>query len=265
MSVTRSHQTIGRGVAAPAAPRLPRHAGHGLYAWSAAAAFTIVLIGFARTYYLKFHFGTPALPWLLHVHGALMTSWFALFFAQTYLVASHRVRLHRRLGVLGAVLAVLMVVVGATVALHFGARDMHKPQTDGPPALMFMGFLFAALLEFSILVCAALLLRRRREYHKRLMLVACLSMVGPGLARIPCGHVPALAFLQSGGPGGLFALDILILYACVAWDTWRHRRLHPAFAIGLLLTAALDSPLIWHFLATPAWTHVATWLVSRLA
>ena len=242
-----------------------RRAHHGFYAWAGAAAFAIVLFGFARTYYLKVFFGAPALQWLLHVHGMLMTSWFALFFAQTYLVASHRVRLHRRLGVFGATLAILIVTVGATVALRFGAREMDKPQFGDPSALAFMGFLFAALLLFATLVGAALLLRRRREHHKRLMLLSCLSMIGPGLARIPFEHVPALHFLKTGGSSGLFSLDLLVLYTCVAYDTWRHRRLHPAFAAGVLLLAALNMPFIWRFLTSPTWMHFAAWLVSFAA
>jgi hypothetical protein len=98
------------------------------------------MAGFARTYYLKFAFGTPALPWLLHVHGALMTSWFALFFVQVNLIAARRVVLHRRLGVAGAVLAGLIVVVGIAVALHGAARDRLLPNTSGPPPLSVMGF-----------------------------------------------------------------------------------------------------------------------------
>lgn len=176
---------------------------------------------------------------------------------QTSLVASHRVRIHRRLGVFGAVLAVLIVVIGATVALRFGAREMNRPQTGGPPPLAFMGFLFAALLVFALPVGGALLLRRRRERHTRLMLLSCLSMVGPGVFRIPFDRVPALAFLQGGGPLRIFALDMLLLYAVVGWDSWRHRRLHPAFAIGLLAFAAIDMPFIWIFLTSPTWTHVA--------
>lgn len=242
-----------------------RLADHRFYAWAGAAAFAIVFIGFARTYFLKSFFETPVLPWLLHFHGTLMTSWFALFFVQTYLIASHRVRLHRRLGVFGAVVAALIVIVGITVALRFGAREMGKPQVDGPPPLAFMGFLFAALLVFAMLVGAALLLRRQREYHKRLMLLSCLEMVGPGLSRIPLEHVPAIAFLKSGGPGGLLGLDLLVLYACVAWDTWRHRRLHPAFVAGGLLLVAMDLPFIWLFPSSPTWTHFATWLVSWVA
>jgi hypothetical protein len=254
--------------AAPvAASPSSRHADHRHYTWAGAAAFAVVFAGFARTYYLRFLFGVSSLPWLLHLHGALMTSWFALFFVQTYLVASHRVRLHRRLGVFGAVIAALIVVVGVTVALRFGAREMTKPQVDGPPALMVVGFFFAVLLVFAILVGTALLLRRRSDYHKRLMLLSCLSMVGPGLTRIPFKQIPALAFLKSGGLFGLFGLDLLLLYACIAWDTWRHRRPHRAFVGGALLIIAAEDPAkpIWLFLSTTTWTHIATWLVSRIA
>ena len=226
------------------------------------AAFAVVFAGFARTYYLRAWLGEPPLPWLLHLHGALMTSWFALFFAQTALVATHHVRWHKRLGVLGAVLALAMVSVGTIVALRDAARDARKPFVDGPPPLQVLGFFLFVLLVFAILVGAALLLRRRRDFHKRLMLLSCLAMVGPGLARIPFQRIRALAFLRTGGPGALFGLDSLLLYACIAYDTWRHRRLHPAFAVGALLLLAEDSPFIWMAVATPTWAHVAAWLTS---
>lgn len=125
-----------------------------------------------------------------------------------------------------------------------------------------MGFFFAALFVFAMLVDTALLLRRQREYHKRLMLLSCLWMVGPGLSRIPFEQLPAMAFLKTGGPTGLFGLDLLVLYACVGWDSWRHRRLHPVFALGVLVFAAMNLPFIWRLLATPTWTQFATWLVS---
>jgi len=247
----------------PAADRRLRLADHRFYAAACAAAFAIVLAGFARTYYLRVLFGQPPLPWLLHLHGALMTSWFALFFVQTRLIASHRVKLHRRLGIFGGVLAGLIVIIGGTVAIRATARDVHLPHPGGPPPLVFMGFLLAALLVFGTLVGAALLLRRRRDYHKRLMLLSCLSMIGPGLARIPLKRFPAaLAFLKSGGWAGLFSLDAMVLYGCIAWDTARHRRLHPAFAAGgLLIVMAEDLPFIWRFLSTPIWLDFAARLV----
>ena len=42
----------------------------------------MVFAGFARTFYLKTIFGTPALSGLLFTHGVLMSLWFALFFTQ---------------------------------------------------------------------------------------------------------------------------------------------------------------------------------------
>lgn len=238
----------------------PRH-DHRFFVAAGAAAFAIVFVGFARTYYLKSLFGTPALPWLVHVHGFLMTSWFALFFVQVRLVAAHRVDLHRRLGVAGAALAALMVIVGVTVALRAGARDLHRPNAGDRP-IAFMGFILFVMLVFAILVGAALLLRRRKDYHKRLMLLSCLSLVGPGLFRIPLKHVAVVSFLRTGGLFGLFGLDLLLIYACVGYDTWRNRRLHPAFVWGALLIALEDLPFVGLFLSSPVWNHIGTWLVS---
>ncbi len=87
------------------------------YTWVALGMALIILAGFARSYYLKGVFGTPALPLLLHVHGLVMTTWFALFFVQVRLVATHRTDIHRRLGVAGAAVAGLVVTVGAGTAL----------------------------------------------------------------------------------------------------------------------------------------------------
>ena len=64
-----------------------------LYTWVAVFVPVIVLIGFARSYYLKGFFNTPAIPSLLvHLHGIVMTSWVVLFVAQVSLVAARRTR-----------------------------------------------------------------------------------------------------------------------------------------------------------------------------
>src|SRR6185437_6956578 len=96
------------------------------YTWVAFAAALIVFTGFARTYYLKQLFGTRSLPLLLHVHGLVMTLWFVLFLVQVRLVAAHRTDLHRRLGVFGALLALLVVAVGATTIIT-RARPHFRP------------------------------------------------------------------------------------------------------------------------------------------
>ena len=88
------------------------------YTWVAVGTFLIVFAGFARTFYLKTLFGTRSLPLYLHLHGLMFTLWFVLFFVQARLVARHRVDLHRRLGVFGAVLAPLAACLAAGVSIH---------------------------------------------------------------------------------------------------------------------------------------------------
>ncbi len=53
-----------------------------MYVRAAIVAALIVFAGFAPTYYLKTVFGTPDLTTLKHVHGVVMTAWFALFATQ---------------------------------------------------------------------------------------------------------------------------------------------------------------------------------------
>jgi hypothetical protein len=195
------------------------------YGLACVAAFAAAFAGFARTYYLKFLFGTPALPWLVHLHGALMTSWFVLFFTQTCLIASHRINWHRRLGVFGAGLAAAILVVAPIVLVNAVARELHAPSGNQFFVVIF-GFDLVVLADFAILVGSAVALRRHSDFHKRLMLLATVSVILPGISRLPIG--------ASAGFG--------LFYACVLVpvivDTVRHRRLHPVFGWGAPLLLA---------------------------
>ena len=92
------------------------------YTWFVVCAFLIIFAGFARTFYLRPVFQTKGLPLLLQLHGFLFTAWFVLFFVQARLVARHRVDLHRKLGVVGAVLAPLCAGVAIRVSFNAGRR-----------------------------------------------------------------------------------------------------------------------------------------------
>jgi hypothetical protein len=73
----------------------------------------LVLIGFTRTFYARALFELPPLPTTLQLHGAVFTAWFLLFVVQARLIATHRMRAHMTLGIVGALLAVLVVTIGA--------------------------------------------------------------------------------------------------------------------------------------------------------
>jgi hypothetical protein len=185
---------------------------------------------------------------MLHVHGLVMTSWILLFFTQTCLIAAHRVDWHRRLGMLGAALAVLVVVVGVIAYVHDDAGAVRKPPTHPLSFLAILGFNLVDVLVFATFVGIAIVFRRRSSLHKRLMLLATLSMLGQPFARV-VSNSTALLLVYS------------CVLVCVAVDTFRNRRLQPAFAWGApLLIVSLQ--LAYFGSLTETWIHFAKWLVT---
>jgi hypothetical protein len=229
---------------------------HRLFVWAAVLFPVLVLAGFARTYYLKGLFHTPALPsTLVHLHGLVMTAWVALFVTQVFLVSTRHVRAHQRLGLFGAGLAVVVVVVGTLTAIK-GAAHGGAPQ--GVPPLVFLVVPLVDLAVFVVLLAAALYYRRRPEYHKRLMVLTALNFLPPAVARIQLG------FIQNGGLPVVFGIADGLVVLAVVYDSWKNRRLNRAFALGALLILA-SVPLRLAIGGSAWWMHFATWLVSLVS
>jgi len=223
-----------------------------VYTWAAAIALLVMFAGFAPTYYLKHVLGgAPELDGMRMVHGAVMTTWFALFLVQARLVAMGRTDLHRTVGTAGIVVAAMVVGMGMSLAIA-AARSGASP-VPGIPPLVFLIMPVAEMFMFTMLFSSAIALRRRSPWHKRLMLLATLAMLTPAVARLP--------FLRDGGPPAFFAFTDVIILGCIAFDTARNRRVHPAFIAGLIfiIVAQLGRlPLS----QTGAWMSFAKWLVG---
>ncbi len=225
------------------------------YSGMAVAMSLTVFAGFAPTYYLRTYFGaTPTvsgsttLSPLLHLHGLLFTGWVLLFIVQTALVANHRVGIHRRLGVAGAVLAAAMIVIGVSTAIAAAAQAAAPPGVD---ALQFLAIPLTDMVLFATFVGAALWQRRNKEAHKRLMLLAYMSIIVAAVARLP-GVAPL-------GPLVFFGLALLFLVAGVAYDWASRRRVHAAYLWGGALLVA-SVPLRLMISATATWRAVAEFL-----
>lgn len=214
-----------------------------------------VFAGFAPTYYLRPYFNAAPLMPLLHLHGFVFTSWLVLFVTQTTLVAAHRVDIHRRLGIAGGVIAVLMVLLGVTTALiraNQGATPL-----PGISPLSFLVVPLGDMLVFAILVGAGFYYRRRPEVHKRLMLLATISILAAAIARLP------FAIMQAGPPA-FFGLTDVFVAAVVFYDLITLRRIHRATALaGLLIVAS--QPLRLMLGGTHVWLSFAAWLVNLVA
>jgi hypothetical protein len=219
-------------------------------------AVGLVFWGFAPTYYLKLLFGAPALSARLHIHGAVMSSWLLVFFVQACLISARRVDLHRRLGLAGVVIAILVVIMGSTTTFNAAAREVGHHSDEATVRVTVLGLELVQMALFAGLVGAAIWMRRRPDYHKRLMLLGTACMMPSAFSRIPVN----LSFIVSNMQSILILFNLFVL-VCALIDTLRNRRLHPAFGWGgLLAIGGLD--LAYVGAISPQWIRLGTWWVS---
>jgi len=215
----------------------------------------IVLLGFARTYYLKGLFATPPLPsGLVHLHGLVMTAWVVLFVVQVRLISTKRIRLHQKLGYASIALAVLIIATGLPTALR-AAKYGSASTPPGAPPLSFLLIPTFDLVMFALFFGGAIIYRRRPAAHKALMLLTVLNFLPPALARIP------IASLQATGPVWFFGFPTVVALLCLIVDARGHARVNKVFAVGTaLLIASYVARLV--LMTTPAWMSIAAWLVT---
>ncbi len=233
--------------------RATRSSDRGIYPPAAIAVCALVVAGFWRSYFSKL-FAAPSEPLtvLVHLHGALMTTWVGLFVAQVALVAFGRTDLHRRLGTFGFPLLALIVVVAIPMiitAARLGGNHMPGP------ALPSLALVLGLLLEFVTLASLALAYRRRPDVHKRLMTLAACAAMEAGVARLPLDLLDSVTKTH-------IANDLVPLLIVVV-DTVRHRRLHPAFLWGGLLLVSIQALSTWAS-GTDTWLRIAEGLMSHL-
>jgi hypothetical protein len=197
----------------------------------------VIVAGFSRT--VPDALTTPpGLPLLLHVHGAVFLSWLVLFVAQPTLAIRGSLKLHRQLGWFGAVLALLMMIMGAAATL-FALKTHIVPSFFPPGIFLVMNVIDVAF--FGGLVAAGVAMRGKAEWHKRLMLCATILLLGPGLGRL----LPMQSF-GAVAPLVMWGVQDAILLAGPVTDLVMRRKVHPAYYWGVVvvvLSQALTPPL----------------------
>lgn len=229
----------------------------------AVALAAAVFLGFARTFFLRAWYpewarvhGAPET--FFYVHGTVFVGWFLLLLVQPSLVAAGRVDLHRRVGVLGGGLAVLMVVLGTIGALIAAGRPTGFVNVPLPP-LQFLTVPLSVIALFGVFVALALVNRRHPQTHKRCMLLASIVVAEAAIARWP------FPFMHAPTPvPGISMIELcvdLFLVPMVAWDLVSRRRLHPVTLWGGLAIIA-SQPLRFLVAGTGPWLAFAGWAVS---
>ena len=198
----------------------------------------IVVTGFAQSYFLAGMIRAKLPSPIVHVHGALFVSWIFLLVLQASLVTLRNIKLHMTLGILGFILPSLMVIAG--ILTLFGS--VHRGLLDIPPELLLVGDL-ENLLIFIVLVSWGLLARRQSAFHKRLMILGTMALMGPAIDRWGFGINITI--------GVILALPLLVL----VYDLYSLRRVHRTtiVACAMIFTAMLT---IFPVSRLGFWQHV---------
>jgi len=229
---------IGRPVA--------RNADRIFFTGMALASALTLFLGFLPSYFHR-SAALPSLTLLYQLHGALFSAWVALLVAQTALVAGRRTDIHRTLGVAGVVLAAVVFIVGVAVSVETLRRNGGPP--GGDPR-KFFAIPLGDIIVFGALVSAAVMFRWRSEAHKRLMLLATISLLTAAIARF-LGQVGIV-----GAPNLFFGTDVFVL-VLVLYDLAVRSRIHPATLWGGALVVAFKPLLFYVLSGTSAWHGLA--------
>jgi hypothetical protein len=232
--------------------------GTSFYLAMAGVAAMVAAVGFSTTYFIPVAASRFAGPWIAHVHGLLFFAWIALFVAQTSLIRGRGLALHRRLGLVMAPLALAMALSGLGVGLHAVRRDLAAGMGDSAPSQLIG--VITTMIIFLAYVALAWAMRKRPDWHKRMILLATIAVLWPAWFRfrhlMPWLPRPDLLL-------AVIVSDSLIVIA-MARDRLKFGRVHPSYwAFGLPLIAEHVAEACLY--DTPVWRAVARSLYSALA
>jgi hypothetical protein len=197
--------------------------------YMALAIAATCVAGFLRSLYLgRSSFDSP---WWVHVHGITMMAWIVLFVAQNGLVASGNLALHRRLGVATAAWSLWVIVAGALVLTMNTVTHRTLPQFTPAYVTAIDGLATAA---FVSLTWAGIAMRRRSDWHKRLMLSGTICIIAPGLGRMVPDWMVGLHITYA-----LFPLHLAFFAVAIGYDLRTRGRPHPAYYWGLAALVAM--------------------------
>jgi uncharacterized membrane protein len=211
--------------------------------------FAVIFVGFARTFFLKPLFDTPALSPVFQLHGVVATLWPVLIIVQVLLIRARNYQLHRTLGMVGVVVAVLFVITASMMSIG-------KPRpTEAARAILILPM--HQLVFFSLAVAAGIRFRRDAASHKRLMYLATFITVMTGMRRCLTLLDITMTPYQT-----LTVAVVLLVLPLFVYDAFTLRRIHPVTWGGTLLVFAVI-PL--HILVgyTAGWQQFADWLTNR--
>ena len=190
---------------------------------NAVVAWVAIVMGFSPGFLSHFSGATPFPPPIVHVHAVVFTGWLALFTAQIWMIRSRRVDIHRRLGLLGALMVPVVVIVG--MVTNFVTQRIHLQAGALEPGFFILAIV--DMLRFTCLAGAGLLLRRHSAAHKRLLLLATVCLLDAGYGRWTNEwFIAKLGDNPVGFFGQLFFFVNCTIVIAMLYDLWTRKTVH---------------------------------------
>jgi hypothetical protein len=218
-----------------------------------------IVMGFGPQIVKHVETNAPPYPLIVHVHAAAFVGWLVLLTVQVWLVRTHNVRTHRKLGRAGAVLAGSMVILGPAAAII--VQRAHFGSSASDPA--FLSIQLTDILAFAGLVSAAILWRNQSAAHKRLMLLATLYIADAGFSRWLAGPLEAqLGDAFSGLLAQFYLANDVLIVGLGVYDFVTRRRLHQVYVAGVAWVVTMQLTAVTLYL-NPHWKLIAVKLLGH--
>jgi len=217
--------------------------GESFYFAMSLLVLAIVVYGFSYTLNDNLIHPSYPRPWILYVHAAVFSMWVTLFILQTALVRARHVSVHRRVGRWVAGLGILIPILGVATAIAIAKLRGGHGEPDAAGSLPISTF---DMVAFTPSFALAIYLRKRADYHRRLMFMATCALTAAAFGRIP---------MLDHADWFYVGVDALIAVAVVR-DLIVDRRVHPVFAYGLPAMIA-GQVAVASFRWSPWWIAIA--------
>lgn len=232
------------------------------YFYMALACAAVAFLGFAPTYFMPLAKGSLKANLSVHVHGVVFFGWSLFFVYQTWLAATGRIVRHRAMGLVGVAFATAMTIFGVQAATN--ALKASAAIGMAHEGIAFIIVPLAGIVFFATVFALAAAYARDREMHKRLILLAAISILDAAIARW------FMTFLAPPGAAGPPPVAVTIPPAIVAalliviamiFD-WRTRgRPHRVYVIGGAIYVAMKLLSLPVSMSAP-WQAFGSWLLA---
>jgi hypothetical protein len=234
------------------------------YSIAALIILALVVVGF-RHFYLEggAYPGRPITPpirTLIIAHGVSMSAWLIFFAIQPMLVASGNLRTHMKVGKVGGVLALAILVLGSMVAVQSARVTPPEQILWTLDRVQFIAVPLIGVWVFAAFVAVGLWKRQKPATHRAMMLTGTLAASAAGFSRIDFTNnlYMGTAVERYFGP---FLITIALAIVFLTIRSLLIRSLDRALAVGtgLLIVACAGTMLLAR---TEAWRGFATMLIG---